>query len=77
MVHDILVVDMVVCNMQVWCGCALSKAPLNFKNHDCNSMYGHGFCMYAMVCMDMDYFLLLKSNKDYNKLHWHEKYKYT
>ena len=38
-------------------------------------MYEQGFCMYVMVCMNIDYFLLLKKNIDYNKLHWHKKYK--
>ena len=30
--------------------------------------------MYAMVCMDADYFLLLKKSLGYNKLHRHGKY---
>ena len=24
-------------------------------NHDYNSLYGHSFCMYAMICMDIYY----------------------
>ena len=42
----------------------------------CNSMSGKCFCMYAMactmamfLCMDMDYFILLKRSIDYNKMH--------
>jgi hypothetical protein len=31
--------------------------------------------MYVMVCTNMDYFLFLEMNVDYNELHWHEKYK--
>ena len=63
-VYDILIVDMVVYDMQVWCGCILFEVPLKFtcdiRKRVCITMYGHGFCMYAMVCMNMDSFLLLK-----------------
>lgn len=60
----------------LWSGCR-AHVSCNWLvwNHDCNSMYGHGFCMYAMVCMDRKYFLLYKRNINYNKLHWHGKNK--
>jgi len=72
MVYDVLVVRMSVCDMQVWCGCVLSWIPLTFMT------LGIVFAivcmkMYVMVCTDMDYFLFLEMNVDYNKLHWHEK----
>ena len=40
----------------------------DFKNYVYNSMYKHGFCMYAMVCMEMAYFTLEHSLK--YKLAW-------
>ena len=50
MLYDSLVVDMVVYDMQVWCGCVLFGRPFgvhDFRDHVCKSMY-------AMVYMDMD-----------------------
>jgi len=71
MVCDILVVDMIVYDMQVWCGCVLFGSP--FGVHD----YGDHVCksMYAMVCMNMDELLIFIRNIGYNELHWQGKYK--
>ena len=46
MVYDILVVGMVVYDMQVQCGCVLSKVPLKFMNSG---------TIFAIVCMDMHF----------------------
>ena len=71
MVYGILVVDMIVCDMQLWCGCVLFEVFLNFKNHVCNNMYGHNFCVYAMIFMDMDYLITWqKYRQQYIVLAW-------
>ena len=41
--YDILVVDMVVCDMQVWCGCVL------FEVHESSWLLG---TVFAIVFMD-------------------------
>jgi hypothetical protein len=35
--------------------CNIMILKHKFSATACNSMYGHGFCMYAMECMDIVY----------------------
>ena len=56
MVYDILVVDMVVYDTQVWCGYVLFKFRLKFMT---SRIVFAIVCMNAMVWMDMDYFYYL------------------
>ena len=60
MVYDILVVDMIVYDMQMWCGYVLSKVPLKFMTS--RTVFAMCVCVCVMICMDMDNFLLLKRN---------------
>ena len=62
------------------CKCDVVVFYFNSKVHDfmncvCNNMYEHGFCIYVMVCMDIDSFLLPKRNINHNKLHMDGRYK--
>ena len=49
MVYDILVVDTIVYDMQVWCGCVLFEVPLKLMTSR---------IVFAIVCMDMDFILM-------------------
>ena len=56
MVYDILVVDMIVCDTEVWWGCVLFAVPMKFMTS--RTMFANN--MYTMICMNMDYFITYK-----------------